>query len=178
MKPNISPIPTSGVRGAIPSRSYRCSIGRTLRQRAGGLGIATASNAGEQLVRIMGRQTETSVMLGFVGGVSEIQRRQRRTTSADASNRNMASPSSESKKCGQRKMGSAPSANAPPRACLWITATRKGTSAVYCARRAIRFLVGTSGKRIRSFAFNTTSKGTLENSQPCHADVLLELANK
>lgn len=58
----------------------------------------------------------------------------------------------------------------------WIIATRRAMFDHCCARPAIPFSAGMRRRPTRSSASSATSTPTVAD-QPCHADVLLELAN-
>lgn len=176
MKRNTFHTHTSDAQPVTPSNLFRCSTGRTPQPRADGLGIAIASNADGQRVETMGLPLGKRATQGSRSGVRKTPRPPLATIKKRASKGNTGSRQSMLSKCGMPNKDAALSASARLLACSWITATPKAMSGLCFARRATRFLGGTKRRPKQSSSFRSTYRLTV-NNQPCHADVLLELAN-
>ncbi len=176
MKRNTFPIRTSAVRSAKLSNLFPYSTERIPQRRVVGRGIAIASSAGAITARITARRTATSETLGSRHGELGIRKQLRKTISALALNRNTGSQSKTWRSCERASKGNAPFASDRRSVCLWITAIQRDTFGPCFVRRATRSSVGTRRKQTQSCAFKTMLRVT-QNNQPCHADVLLEIAN-
>lgn len=176
MKRNTYPTP---IRSAVPvarSKKCPCSIARTRGLREDGHGTATASNADAQLVATMAHHQKRPGTPAFASGERTTQKPLPGSTRSGTLSRSTAFRPERLKPCVRPKMAAAQSAGVRPVGCSWITATQRGTFARFSARPATPSLVGTSGRPARSSSFSGMSRRT-DDSAPCHADVLLEIAN-
>lgn len=176
MKKNIAPTHTSDARNVRGSRLSHSSIGRIPQRRGGGHGIAIASNVGALRALITPPRTKISGTPGCEHGARRIRSRLAAPIGASAWP-NTALPRNKSHRCVMPKADAARYVSVPHRGSSLITAISKVTSDRFSARHATRFSAGTNGRPKRSCVFNDISRRTLSASQPCHADVLLELAN-
>lgn len=176
MRLSISVTPISVVPPAVQSRMFPSSTGRTPEQREAGHGIAIALIAAGLPAETMGRRLKMLAMLGSKIGEGRIPPLPLGSISVSASSKSMASRQSKSRKCGPHRADVAPSASARHRVSSWITATRKVTSARCFARPVTPSWVGMKRRRTRSLSSSDMWK-RIAADQPCHADVLLELAN-
>lgn len=179
MNLNISPTRTSGAQGVGRPKSFRFSTARTPAPRAGGRGIAIASSVVARPALITVPQAAINATRAFGRGDSRTPVRRPMLTSVEASKGNTVCRWSKLRRCASLKAGNAQYVSASHRGCLLTIAIPKGTSGPCFARRATRFLAGMKRRQTPSFNFNATSRRTRKSSEhPCHADVLLELANK
>lgn len=178
MKRNTCPTLTNAAAPAARSKRYLFSTERTRALLEAGRGIATAFSAEDLHVESMGRHPKTPATPDFESGGKTIPRRQRAWTRSAALSRNMDYRPMRLRPCDPHKAGGAQSVSDRPVACLSITAIRKGTSGRCYARPAIPFSAGMNGKpALCSSSSNTWKSTAVRLDQPCHADVLLEIAN-
>lgn len=178
MKLSTLPLRTKAARSAAQSRWCRCFIARQPRPREAGLGIATASNAGASPAQNMGRQTATIGTLGCAHGDSKIHRPQPRMTNAHALSANTGCLNRRLTLCALRRAVSALYVNDQRPVYSSIIATPKAMSAHYSVKHATHSSAGTNARPTPFSAFSDTSRHTPNPDEPCHADVLLEIANK
>lgn len=177
MKRSTSSLHTSCVAPAERSKRYLSSTARRPRRHGAGLGIAIASNAEGLRAGTTAPRQKISAMLGCALGASRIQRQRPSSMLGGISNRNTASRRMRSIACVALKADAALSASGKQPGFLSTTATPKGTSDLCSARPATHSSGGTSGRRARSSSSKNTWNRTASSGQPCHADVLLEIAN-
>lgn len=178
MRRNTSPSPTSDVQNVERSNLCLSSTERKQKLSAVGLGIVTVSNAAARRVPTMGPLTKTSETHDFGSGERTIRPQLSSSIGVSDSPRSMDSPMSSSLLCERLKLAVAQFVVASRPAYSSIIAISRDTSGRSCAKRATLSSAGTSERLKQSYASRGTSRRTLPNSQPCHADVLLELANR
>lgn len=177
MRPAISPTHTNTARYAVPLRPSTSSTARQPARREVGHGTVSASNVDAMRARLTVRAAKMCGTLGCESGGAKIQRRLLALMRAAALNRSTDSRLSRLRRCGSGKAAAARSVHGQHRAFSWIIATRRGMSAHSSAKRAIHSLDGMRRKQIRSFDFRDIWRIIARSDQPCHADVLLEMAN-
>ena len=177
MRRNTKPTLISAARNAITSKPFHCSIEREQERHADGLGIATASNVGVRLVLYMGHLIVTIEMRDSALGGSIIPEQPARKIKKPDSIAVMDLLRSTWKRCENNKKGVAQFVSAKPQGYLSIIAIRLGVCVPSSVKRAIRSLVGTNEKREQSYGSRHISTYIRKLDQPCHADVLLEIAN-
>ena len=156
----------------------RFSIARPRERRAGGRGIRTALSAGAPPAEITAQLPSHCATSAFAHGVGRTLTRRSAWTSAVTCGPLTASARMMLSGCMSIRMAVAPSASVRQSACSWITVTPKVTFAHCSVRPATRSLVGTKRRPIRSCAFKSIWLPTNDSGEPCHADVLLEIANR
>lgn len=177
MRQNTFLIPTSFAGPAARSKRSRYSIERTPGRLGDGHGTVTALNAGVQRVENIVQGRGMREMRAFVSGVKAIRKPQHNLTQRNVLSKNTAFHQMTLTQCDNLKGDGARFATAKPSACSLITATPKGTSERSYAKHAIPSLVGMSARQALSSNSKDTWNITACN-QPCHADVLLRLANE
>lgn len=177
MRQNISPTPISAAPNAARQRLFPSSTARTPQQRGVGRGIAIVLNAGGPHAPHTAPLAGTSATPAFARGVLIILRLQQRTTSALGSSENMDCQKIRLKRCVPHSMENVPFVSAPHPDYSWTIATRRAMRAPFSVRRATRSSVGTSARPIPFCGSSDTSTRTTSD-RPCHADVLLEIANR
>lgn len=177
-KRNTCLTPTSFAGLAERSKRFPSSTARTLKPRADGRGIATALSAVARPAEIMGPRPRMPETLDCESGARTILRRPRVSMPSATSRKNTDLARKRSRLCGLPNIGDAQSVTVRPAAYSWITATQRGTSERCFARPATRSLAGMNGKPAPSSSSNSMWRSTaVRPGQPCHADVLLEIAN-
>lgn len=178
MRPSTSPIRTDTVQNARRSRRSISSTERPPRPLAAGRGIHSVSSAGARLAETTEPHLRTSAISAYKRGAATTPPRLRTWIGENTSSKSTVCLQSTSRPCALAKAESARSASEQHRASSWITATPRATSGLCSARRATRFSVGTRRRPTRFFASSGISKLTAPSlDQPCHADILLEIAN-
>jgi hypothetical protein len=177
MSPSTSPTRISDAALAPLLRRLICSTGRRPLRLADGRGIRIASSAAARPAESTVLAQKNCETLACETGGGAIPLPLQKSISAGTLNKNMALRLSRLKLCERPKAEAALSASGAPRDYSWITAISRGISAPYSARHAIRSSDGTRRRRTQSCASRATSKPIDRLSAPCHADVLLEIAN-
>lgn len=177
MKRNTCLILISSADLVARPKKFRCSIEKTPRQLVVGHGTAIALSADGPPAESMVPGQKISEMPACVNGARATQRPQHNSTQRNASSRNTGFHRMRLTQCGKPKGGDARSATVKPADYLLTTAIPRVTSAPFSVRPVIRSLVGMSARPTRFSNFKDMWSSTASN-QPCHADVLLRLANE
>ncbi len=176
MRPNTLRIPTSDARNALRSRLSRYSIEKERGPRGGGHGTAFVSSAGALSASSMGPLPRNCATQGFARGVGRTLQPRQTKIGALGSVRPTGSRRPMWHGCVSYKADAALFAKKQRAGSSLIIATPKATSAPCSAKPVIRSSAGTRRRPIRSSNFRDIWLRT-SLDQPCHADVLLELAN-
>lgn len=177
MKVNIFHIPTNTAQVARKSKRSIFSIARRRTQRVAGLGIASALNAVVLIAGTTVRVQKNYAMRDSGNGGKKILSPLGLSIKDGTLSRNMACHHNRLRRCVSTKTEGAPFANAERPDFSWTIAIPRGTSGHCFAKPAIRSLDGTKRRPTLSFGSNATSMLIADNA-PCHADVLLEVANR
>lgn len=167
---------TSDAPSAVRSKPSTCSTVRARLRLGGGPGIHSASNAVEPRVETTAPGRRICETPAYARGARKTPPRPQRSIIGAGSGGSMISRRNKSQRCAARKAGDARYVSAAPAACLWITATPKATFVHCSARPATPSSAGTKRRPTPSFDSNATSRH-IAADKPCHADVLLEIAN-
>lgn len=177
MRPTISPTPTGGVPNAKPSRPWIYSIARLPRPLVVGHGIANVSNADALIAENMG-PTQRSCATPVCGlGEKRTPLLRQQSTNGVTFNKNTACRRIRWKRCAVTRPALAPSASVEQPVYLSTIVIPRVTYERCFAKRATRSWVGTKKKQT-PFCGSSNTLRRIANSKPCHADVLLELANR
>lgn len=178
MKRSTCPTLTSAAALAVKSKRSLSFTEKTRERREVGHGTATALSAVERPVETMGPHLKRRETPGFGSGGKTIPRQQRALMPSATLSKNMVCPPRTSKSCALRRTVGAQSVDGKPVAYSWIIAIRRVTYGRCFARPATPFSAGTSARPALSSNSNATWKSTAASPcAPCHADVMLELAN-
>mgnify|MGYP001393555160 CR=1 FL=1 len=170
----LSPNENFGL-NAMQSKRSISSTASARGLRAAGRGIAIVSNAGARRAAIMEPRARTLGTLGYANGAARTPAKPRAWTRGGGSNRSTVCRPHMWMRCASARADVAPSVAALRLASSSITVTRRGMSARCSVRHATPFSAGTRRRLTQSCAFSGTWRRTAAD-QPCHADMLLELA--
>lgn len=168
----------SPIRNALAAKRLKRSqnsIKRPLRQLAVGRGIATALCAAGQPAKATENRIETVGTLDCGNGAAKIRQQQNREMRAPDSKPNTVSPKIAWKRCVSRKMDDVRSVTNAPPGCSLTTRTLPGKCGRSSAKPATHSWDGTNARQAKFSAFRNICAGIPD--QPCHADILLLLAN-
>ena len=142
-----------------------------------GRGEATAENAVLNPAENMGRKTNRAVMPGSNSGVRKIPTRQKNSTAAGCSKETMGCrPNRRTNSFGMLVKNAKCAERRKPASAL-TTATRPDESGESSAQVAILFLAASKTTAACSKILKPILKLAAIKTKPCHADVLLRLAN-
>lgn len=170
-------IRTSVAKPAIPSRLSRCSTKRRPELFADGRGTPTASNADVRPAVNMAAAAKSYAIFVSANGDDHIQAQRQASISDGDLRRNTGSRLMRLNGCARPRMGAARSATEGHRDYSSIIAIPKDMFERFFARLAIHSWGGTKGRLTRSCASKNTLRRIITD-QPCHADLLLMLANR
>lgn len=176
MKRSMRHSPTRDVQPVIASARCQCSIASAHRRLADGHGTLSVLSADDRPAKNMARHTRLPATHACGDGAKPIHRLQKRRIAVRISKRNMACRQNRLSQCEKRKGESVPSVIGSRRVYLLTTATPAARFAAYFVKRATRFLAGTRARLNTSF--DSRSICWVDKDKPCHADVLLEIANQ
>lgn len=172
-------IPTRNVLGATRSSLLRSLERPRPKLRSAGRGEANVGSADALRAESTEPRTSLGVMSAYGIGGSRIPMRLRPTISESASGISMALRPRPSTICMRGLAANARFVEVRPLGSVLITAMRPGEYGGYCALVATHFW---GGSRITASSSrnsrNTSPSAVADNDLPCHADVLLELANR
>ena len=174
---NISATLTRNARSARLSKSFLSSTRKRPQTNAVGLGTASVSSAGAWRVETMERRRKRHVTPASRSGASKTPAQLRISTSEGTFRENTAFQPLKSNGCVRRKEADAPFASELRLGFSLTIATPKAMCGRFFVRPAIHFLAGTRRRPARSSSSRVTLPRTRVDA-PCHADVLLELANR
>lgn len=177
MRRNISPTPTSDARNVAALRPYRSFTAKQPRRHDGGHGIAIVLSVAVRSVQHMVRLTAILEMPGSAHGALRTQLPLEGSIKRRGSKGPTEFQRAMLKLCAYRSLDAVQYANGQRSDYLLTTVTQPGKCAPSFARPAIRSLDGTSVRQKPSLDSRSTSRATLNLNQPCHADILLEIAN-
>ena len=176
MKRNTCLTLTNCAAPAKRSKKFPSSIEKTRARLAAGSGTAIALSVGGLLVGTMRHPRKRRGTRDCGNGGRTIQKQRLSLMQSAGSNGSMVLPPKKLSLCGLLRVGAAPSAIGRPVGYSWTTATPRGTSVRFSVRPATPSSDGMSARPTRSSSFSAMWKN-IGADQPCHADVLLRLAN-
>lgn len=175
MNPNTRDSRTRSARSAEQSRPFLCSIESRPKLRAVGLGTRTVLSAAGRRAGITRLLPRISEMQGSERGDNVIPWRHQNSISVSVL-QVMVCRKKTLRRCVERKTVNALFAGAPRNGYSSTIATQKVPCADCSAKRAIHSSAGTNERR-KPFLGSSAISIAIE-CQPCHADVLLEIANR
>ena len=178
MKRNTCPTPTSFADLAAKSKMSLSSTERTHEPPEAGHGTAIALNVVALPAETMGPHPRRHETPGFGNGGRTIPRQLRVLMPSATSSKNTGWPPRKSRPCVICRAVGAQSASGKPVASSWTTATLKATSERCFARPVTPSSAGMSARLTLCSSSNAMWKSTAAKpGTPCHADVLMEMAN-